>query len=691
MSIWPLFPHFLQSQPTLPSGHHVPLGLVWVAMEALTALAAFAVMERMRTARAGRGRRIWLAIGAQALLLAGALVTIHVVTVTSAPAVPLAPGTPRLPLLPNSLLALLVTTAVATAVGITLVGRRVDRTLTAMTTELSGREARYQAVLHAMADGLVTFDATGTIESANVAAECMLANAGPLAGGRLSTYIPALDVAALARLAADGRRTPTLGGRREMTARRADGSELPVEVAISEVPLEGHTVYSAVIRNITERVEGERHQQEYLQKLEATHAALKEQAEQLAVARDRAEEGARAKSDFLAMMSHELRTPMNGVLGMAQLLLHTPLSEEQAARVHMLRASGESLLRIINDVLDFSKIEAGKLSIESHVFDLPVLLEEVRETLATAADVVGLDLAVEVDASCPRLVVGDAGRIRQVLFNLAGNAIKFTDRGRVVIRACRAACAPGTMTDAIAFSVQDTGIGMTAETLELLFAPFTQGDGSSTRRHGGTGLGLAISRRLAEMMGGELTVTSAVRAGSCFTLTLALPAAPANARVGGSVSPSGRMSSASFQAAPFAAHEQGHGVHVLLAEDNMVNQVVVVALLAHLGCTVDVAPDGSAAVRRWSEGHFDLILMDCQMPGMDGLEATRQIRAAEAGSTHVPIVALTANAMPEDRMACLAAGMDDHIAKPVTEEALRNAIALARHNRQPQAAITGAR
>ncbi len=207
----------------------------------------------------------------------------------------------------------------------------------------------------------------------------------------------------------------------------------------------------------------------------------------------------------------------------------------------------------------------------------------------------------------------------------------------------------------------------------------------------GQGLGLAISRRLAEMMGGNLTVTSTARVGSCFTLTLALPAAPANTRLGGSPASSSRMSSASFQSSSYPDEGDGHGVHVLLAEDNMVNQVVAVALLAHLGCTVEVAPDGREAIRRWSEGSFDLILMDCQMPEMDGMEATRHIRAAEDDTHRIPIVALTANAMPEDRVACLAAGMDDHIAKPVSEESLRNAIALARHSRQLHGGFARAR
>jgi len=468
---------------------------------------------------------------------------------------------------------------------------------------------------------------------------------------------------------------PALGARREMTAHRASGEAFPIELVISEVALEERTIYSGVIRDITARVESEQRLHQHVRELEEARNALQAQAEQLSVARDRAEQGARAKSEFLATMSHELRTPMNGVLGMAQLLLHTPLNDEQAARVHMLRKSGEALLRIINDVLDFSKIEAGKLSIESHPFDVHGILEEVRETLNSAADVVGLSLTVHVEASCPRHVMGDAGRVRQVLFNLVGNAIKFTDRGRVSI----VARGSGTQQDpTVWIDVQDTGIGMSTETVARLFAPFTQADGSATRRHGGTGLGLAISRRLAEMMGGTITVASTLGEGSCFTLALPLPAASARERGSGGATWGAFASAGVDRQETTVPETDGRGIRVLVAEDNMVNQIVAVSLLAHLGCTVDVASDGREAVQRWSDGVYDLIFMDIQMPEMDGLEATRHIRAAEDATHRVPIVALTANAMHEDRGVCLEAGMDEHIAKPVTEEALLGALALAR-------------
>jgi PAS domain S-box-containing protein len=620
----------------------------------------------------------------RALLLGGAVTAMHFSAMHAARVFPGGAHPTPDGVLPDTTLAVLVTTAVAFIIGTTLVGTLADRRLSDLSGRLHAREARFRSVLHSMADGVVTFDQTGTIESANPAAEQMFDVApGALVGRSVRTIFTELTVTDMVGATAEFRVGPVLSSRLETTARRTNGVEFLVELVVSDIGLPDRSLFSGVVRDITQRVEADRRLLEHVRDLEATRSALQAQAEQLAEARDRAEQGARAKSEFLATMSHELRTPMNGVLGMAQLLLHTPLNEEQKGRVQILQRSGESLLRIINDVLDFSKIEAGKLSIDPQSFDLIALLDEVRETVASAADVVGLTLSVEVEPSCPRWVMGDGGRIRQVLLNLVGNAIKFTDRGRVTI----AACGSGDAADpTVRIRVTDTGIGISADSLARIFSPFTQGDGSATRRHGGTGLGLVISRRLAEMMEGTLTVTSAVGEGSSFVLALPLPATEPRTPTTLHGLPSALdVGSLHHDAAGPAALGSGarHGgehriPHVLVAEDNMINQVVAVSLLAHLGCTVDVASDGREAVRRWSDGAYDLILMDCQMPEMDGLEATRVIRSAEAGGTRIPIVALTANAMAEDRAACLAAGMDDHIPKPVTEQALVNALNLAR-------------
>ena len=612
----------------------------------------------------------------RAAILGGAVsamhfTAMHAACVVADETIPLPTG-----VIPGATLVILVTSAVAILISLTLVATLADRRLADLSDQLVVGHARLRAVLNSMADGVMTFDESGTIESSNPAAERMFGVGGyGLDGKSITSFFPALEHGQLTRHSSEYRVGPVVGRRVETTAQRASGEQFLVEIVVSDIGLNDRTLYSGVVRDITDRVEADRRLHQHVRELEAARASLQSHAEQLADARDRAEEAARAKSEFLATMSHELRTPMNGVLGMAQLLLHTQLTEEQASRVSVLQRSGEALLRIINDVLDLSKLEAGKLRIDTEPFDLLTLLDEVRATVAAAADIVGLPLTVDVEPDCPRWVVGDGGRVRQVLLNLVGNAIKFTDAGHVTIAARLTHPEDASFGEhTVMLSVTDTGIGLSQETIDRLFAPFTQADSSTTRMRGGTGLGLVISRRLAEMMNGSLTVESEVGVGSCFRVTLPLPPAQPP-------SPPERESlpSALDVASLRAASEEARRVpHVLVAEDNTINQVVVVSLLSHLGCTVDVAADGREAVRRWSAGSYDLILMDCQMPEMDGLEATRAIREGEEGDWRIPIVALTANAMTEDRAACLAAGMDDHISKPVTEQSLVDALTFAR-------------
>jgi PAS domain S-box-containing protein len=410
----------------------------------------------------------------------------------------------------------------------------------------------------------------------------------------------------------------------ESVQRRKDGSRMFLEINASVIEFDGSRAIMSINRDITER----------------------RRAEELRLAKEAAERTARAKAQFLANMSHEIRTPMAGVVGLTDLLLGTSLDEQQAEYARLIQSSSSALLRVIDDILDFSKIDAGKLAFEEVSFDLRTMLHEVVDLLRLAAVGNGTELTLRIADGVPDWVLGDPGRLRQVAMNLVGNAVKFTEGGTVNVEV------EALQKDRVRLLVRDTGIGIPHDAQGRLFELFSQADDSTSRRFGGTGLGLAISRRIVEGMGGEIGFESASGEGSIFWIEL-------------------KLERAEPPTLPEPAAKVVRSRRILTAEDNGINQLVITEQLKALGYEVTAVGNGLEALEAVQTGEHDLVLMDCQMPHLDGYEATLRIRQLPGAVGRIPIVALTAHAIREDLDKCLAVGMNDTITKPFTAEVLR--------------------
>ncbi|MGQ0587184.1 MAG: 7TM diverse intracellular signaling domain-containing protein [Gammaproteobacteria bacterium] len=506
--------------------------------------------------------------------------------------------------------------------------------------------ARYQRIVEAVPEGIFETDMQGKIISANPALVRMLGYADLNEMRRFIHDLrrdpvrnPAAADDMIARLRAEGQLTG-----HEIQLMRADGSVFWAALSIQRrVDVERGALAHGIVQDITGRRE----------------------REELTRARTAAEAATTAKSDFLARMSHELRTPMNAIIGFTDLALRGDAESKRVEHLGHIRAAARSLLRIINDILDLSKVEAGKLALEQRDFDLQEVLDHVHALLAQQAKDKALRLSVACAEPTPRALVGDPLRLEQVLVNLVGNAVKFTDKGEVELTVELASATDRRAR--LRFMVRDTGVGLSQDAQARLFTPFTQVDAFSTRRHGGTGLGLAITRQLVEKMGGRIAVESLPGVGSVFLFTAEFGVGTAREPRAAAAPPAPAASAVPV----LSAHRTAvlRGARVLLVEDNALNRQLVTEILQPTGIVLDIAESGTDAIAAVRQAAYNAVLMDVQMPGMDGLEATRRIRSTPGGAT-LPIVALTANAMERDREDCLASGMNDFITKPVDSDQL---------------------
>jgi two-component system sensor histidine kinase/response regulator len=519
---------------------------------------------------------------------------------------------------------------------------------------LEENEQRIQAIINNTVDAIVTINEEGNIESFNIAAINIFGyEKNEVIGKNIKMLMPepfhSKHDNYLINYVTTGNKK-IIGIGRELVGMKKDGTIFPMELSVSEVSLSDRRIFTGIIRDISE-------------KKQAEQALLKAKTE--------AEEANRAKSDFLASMSHEIRTPMNAIIGMSELLIESDLTEEQLKYVKMLKDAGDNLLILINDILDLSKVEANLIVLEVIEFDLQSAMQKVCDLMSTKAMLKGLSIGCSRLEDISMYLKGDPNRLKQILINLIGNAIKFTEHGSIMIGVEKIGVtlnAQGAEILELRFFVKDTGIGIPPEKISVIFDKFTQADSSTARKYGGTGLGLAISKRLLELMGGRLWVESEVGKGSAFYFTVPFEVIK-------------QAKQSSEKSVDVSLTETQGGVpkalNILVVDDSNDNRVLMLAYFTKTPHYVETAENGAIAVEKFKSSKYDLILMDVQMPIMDGYTATAEIRAIEAikGLVKTPIVALTANAMKEDELQSIKSGCDGHLAKPIKKAVLMDAIA----------------
>ncbi len=557
----------------------------------------------------------------------------------------------------TALFGLLLSAAAASLVSVLHRRReKLEQLVMKRSSELQERSADLKAITDSAFDAIVMMDALGHVSYWNPAAERILGyTSSEVIGQDLhGLIVPARYRdgfnAGFLRFQQTGQGA-ALGKTHDLEAIHKDGQEIPVQISLSAIETNGAWHAVGILRDTTERKFAD----------EALRQATARASEQAA----KAELANLAKSEFLANMSHEIRTPMNGVIGMTEQLLDSALTSQQRHCAEVIRDSSEALLNLINGILDLSKVEAGKLDLEVLDFDISAVFNHLTRIFAQQARNKGLEFITTIDPDVPRALRGDPGRLRQVLVNLAGNAVKFTATGVVTVRVGLADAALGAI--GLRFVVSDTGIGIAADKQALLFEKFSQADVSTTRHYGGSGLGLAISKQLVQLMGGDIGVESTEGHGTSFWFTLPLAQSLSLTQL--------NPNPLQPTAPAIGKLPTWQGLRALLAEDNIINQKVAVGFLQKLGLRVDVVGNGSDACQALTSEVYDVVFMDLQMPVMDGLDATRLLRSSQATiNPGLPVIAMTANAMVGARQQCLEAGMNDYITKPVTTRSLAHVL-----------------